>query len=336
MDANVQASNRYDGMAIAIDLVFKLPIIKHQDSYLSYPNMESKENFKKYRDCADALELHSRVCGEAARDIALNWAADCLIAIGQYKEALSMLPSLKIGGRASVSASNRLCVKIELNEDVEAREILTIFGPKLSNYGRANINAIETYVATTLSAIKENERRYIVGEWMGDAYESQHGFSLFSGHPSHIAVTRPRGFSFTQSSIAEKFCNNLIRLAENTYREDQGLPRVGEGWVAETILFYSIKERFPKFEVLQHFSPDWLGRQHFDVYLPQIHVALEYQGLQHDQPIDFFGGIEAYQKTVKRDRKKMMLAKRNSTYLIYVREGYDIDEIVNQINRQVD
>ncbi len=82
----------------------------------------------------------------------------------------------------------------------------------------------------------------------------------------------------------------------------------------------------------QHASPEWLGRQHLDVYLPEIAVGVEYQGAQHDGPVDFFGGPEAYEAVRKRDApRKLGLCKRNGVELVYVRPGYDLDAVVAEI-----
>ena len=114
-------------------------------------------------------------------------------------------------------------------------------------------------------------------------------------------------------------------------RTRRGIPRIGEGWVAETDLYYKIKEWFPKYLVEHHASPSWLGRQHLDIYIPKMKVAVEYQGKQHDEPIEFFGGKEAYLKTRQRDERKLALCKENGVSLLYVREGYEFADIVTQI-----
>lgn len=335
IDISMPVNQRYEGIDDAIKMVSNLPTRKLKDSYLSCPDVKRKDGLLQYEQCAVSLKKHANSCGPSAKEICLSWAGDCYAAIAHYHEALRTYPALPLGSRASSAASRILNIKFELNEDVSAREILTIFGPKLTKFGRLNITAIETYIDAALDGIKQREKRYIVGEWVADAYEVPDGYSLFNGHPSYITSKPPRGFVFSQSETAENFCVDLIRAAENTYREDKGLPKIGEGWIAETALFYAIKEQFPSLEVHQHASPEWLGRQHFDVYLPEVAVALEYQGLQHDQPVDYFGGLEAFQKTILRDKKKMLLAKKNNVLLIYVREGYCLDEILGQILERV-
>ncbi len=121
------------------------------------------------------------------------------------------------------------------------------------------------------------------------------------------------------------------REAENTAREDKDLPRVGEGWIGETELYYAIKNAIPERDVVQHARPKWLGRQHLDVFVPSLKIALEYQGEQHDTPIDFFGGQEVFAIRKKLDARKRRACKKNGVTLIEVRPGYNLQELIERI-----
>ena len=121
------------------------------------------------------------------------------------------------------------------------------------------------------------------------------------------------------------------RELENCMRIEKGLPKIGEGWISETTLFYEIKTRLKKFEVFHHGKPEWLGLQHFDIWIPSLNIAIEYQGAQHDRPVDFFGGKEAFKRNRERDKRKKSLCIENDVKLIEVREGYNIDNLINKI-----
>ena len=129
--------------------------------------------------------------------------------------------------------------------------------------------------------------------------------------------------------------NDLMRKAENNFRKSQGLKNVGESWVSEIELFNKLKNIFKDFEIQLHASPEWLGRQHLDIYFVDFNIAVEYQGRQHFEPIEFFGGEEAFKKNIERDKRKRELCKKNSCHLIEVKKGYDIDDLKKQIEESI-
>lgn len=65
---------------------------------------------------------------------------------------------------------------------------------------------------------------------------------------------------------------------------------------------------------------DWLGLQSLDFYLPKYNIAIECQGIQHYEPINYFGGKSGFEETVKRDNKKYELCKKNNINILYYSE----------------
>jgi len=115
--------------------------------------------------------------------------------------------------------------------------------------------------------------------------------------------------------------NHMMRQIENAVRKSYGVPAIGEGWVSETVLFHRIKGILSGEEVIQHGRPEWLGRQHLDIWIPAFSLAIEYQGTQHFQPIEFFGGEQAYNALRRRDARKRRLCRQNGVRLIEI--AYD-------------
>lgn len=105
--------------------------------------------------------------------------------------------------------------------------------------------------------------------------------------------------------------------AENKIREVLGVSKIGDKWVNETLLFNYVNILFSSFDVLREYSPAWLGRQRFDVYISDLNLAIEYQGKQHYEPIEFFGGQEAFQRNKIRDNEKLKKAKKNGVSVVY-------------------
>jgi hypothetical protein len=137
---------------------------------------------------------------------------------------------------------------------------------------------------------------------------------------------------YVEDIIAQIFIVFVLNM-QNPFREFKGLPKIGEGWISETELYYLIKNELNTYLVLQHGKPDWLGRQHFDIWIPELGVALEFQGEQHDRPVDFFGGERVFLENKKRDEIKRTKCIENNVRLIEVRKGYILSELINQILR---
>lgn len=109
------------------------------------------------------------------------------------------------------------------------------------------------------------------------------------------------------------------REAENLVRHRLGVPRIGEGWLAEANLLRVVQALYPQYEVLHQASPDWLGRQRFDIFIPELSLAIEYNGQQHYAPIEHFGGQRGFEATQQRDQEKRYKADEAGVTLIEFR-----------------
>ena len=85
-------------------------------------------------------------------------------------------------------------------------------------------------------------------------------------------------------------------------------------WKHELSLFHAVRRLYP--DTLYQYRPDWLGRQSLDLYIPSLRTAIEYQGIQHYLPVEFFGGEEALAQRRDLDRVKKELCTANSVQLI--------------------
>ena len=85
-------------------------------------------------------------------------------------------------------------------------------------------------------------------------------------------------------------------------------------WKHELSLFHAVRRLYP--DTLYQYRPDWLGRQSLDLYIPSLRTAIEYQGIQHYLPVEFFGGEEALSQRRDLDRVKKELCTANSVQLI--------------------
>lgn len=85
-------------------------------------------------------------------------------------------------------------------------------------------------------------------------------------------------------------------------------------WKSEQSLFILVRKIFP--DALFQYRPLWLAPQSIDIYIPSLNIGIEYQGRQHYESIDFFGGEEAFLHRKELDLRKKELCKSNELKLI--------------------
>lgn len=73
------------------------------------------------------------------------------------------------------------------------------------------------------------------------------------------------------------------------------------------------------------------GHLKFDFYLPQIHTVIEYQGIQHFEPVKFFGGEDAFRIRQRRDRIKRDYCVAHDIRFAEIRYDEDIEIALKKI-----
>lgn len=129
--------------------------------------------------------------------------------------------------------------------------------------------------------------------------------------------------------------NRRIRnLIENEVREKFGHKKVGETWTSETILYYIVKKLFPQYTVHRHYRPDFLGGLELDIYIEEVRVGIEYQGIQHYKPIKHWGGKEALEKVKERDARKKQICIDEKINLVYFEysDGLNDDLVLQKLS----
>lgn len=117
------------------------------------------------------------------------------------------------------------------------------------------------------------------------------------------------------SRQANKKLNSKI---ENITRQEFGYKKIGDRWTSETMLFQIAGVLFQGSEILRHYRPEWLQGLEYDIYIPHIKLAIEYQGQQHFFAIEAWGGEKALEKVKQRDVKKVMLSQNLGIRLLTI------------------
>lgn len=109
-------------------------------------------------------------------------------------------------------------------------------------------------------------------------------------------------------------------------------------WVSEELVYHIAKKYFKEYEVIYQHRPYFLrsskdGQMSYDVFISKLNVAIEYQGKQHFEPIDFFGGVTSFEDGRRRDQEKARLSKENGIKLVYINYDEEItpDLIIERV-----
>jgi len=273
--------------------------------------------------------------------------ADILLCMGNYEESIRIRQKNITGKIIAVNAANMLInLKHKFEVKIQAEDLLSV-SSKLTNYGKENIDDILAVMNVLLDEAYHSNQVDIIDEIVADEaknpFRKREQLSLFWGNPFGYELNKrlvsddlKKDYIFFPDN--KKFIHlikELSRVSENMLRETRGLPKVGEGWVNETKLYYAIKEIFPQYKIIHQYRCKWLGLQSLDIFVEELNIGIEYQGAQHLRPIDFFGGEEAFKKTQQRDRKKKSLCDKHGIRLIYVYENYDLKDVIDEINSYI-
>lgn len=106
-------------------------------------------------------------------------------------------------------------------------------------------------------------------------------------------------------------------------------------WLSEQKAYAIVRNYFP--DAKFHYEADWLRAQHLDIYIPSKKTAIEYQGKQHTESVEFFGGDEGLKNNIIRDQRKRQRCRQNGVTLLYwdydapLSDDYFINSIVPNI-----
>ncbi len=116
----------------------------------------------------------------------------------------------------------------------------------------------------------------------------------------------------------------IWNIIESEVRLKFGHKRVGEAWTSETILYNIICSLFPDKKIIHHYRPDFLQGLELDIFIDDFKLGIEYQGIQHFEPIEHWGGEESLRELKQRDKTKKQICDSLNIALVYFNHDEDL------------
>lgn len=146
----------------------------------------------------------------------------------------------------------------------------------------------------------------------------------------HIKSNNPY---YSEKEILYNAINNKYH---NLERYDNVMPK--NKWKSEQLVYELTKKIFKNKSVIYQYRPYFLKTEHgqmsYDVFICGEDIAIEYQGKQHFEPVEIFGGEKSFKEQIKRDKLKKYLSDLNGIKLIYI--NYNDKITTELIKKKID
>lgn len=130
--------------------------------------------------------------------------------------------------------------------------------------------------------------------------------------------------------------HGIFKQSPNNHLSGNGCPRCknsyGEREISNYLESNSIKY-LREFKFKQCFYKDKLP---FDFYLPEYNLCIEFNGIQHYEPVDFFGGVISYENQLIRDSIKNKYCLDNKINLLIIKYDENIEFKISSILKSLE
>lgn len=119
----------------------------------------------------------------------------------------------------------------------------------------------------------------------------------------------------------------------NSHLTGQGCPTCKESKGEEFIRNYLIDNKIGFIQEKKFKDCIYKSELPFDFYLPELNTCIEYNGIQHYKPIEYFGGLESFEYQIIRDKIKNEYCLNNNIHLLIIKYN---DNILEKLSTLLD
>ena len=260
--------------------------------------------------------FHGRGCRKCA---IIKHASGFLLSTAEWKSRLSELPKwISFHLPKNHKARDEINCKCEKHGEFKKPLYLLAKGnhcPDCSR-SRASSKMQLTKLGIEISSIEdkaviENFWRKRLLKKHGDRYEYDFP-DEFNAHTPIIITCRKHGVF--EQTLSNHFYNNVGCPKCKMTRGERDIAK----YLEDKKINYSYDKKFDDLRVTRKLK--------FDFYLPDLNKLIEYDGVQHFEPVGFFGGEKGLKKTKAFDQKKNKYAKAKGIPLLRIKYDEPIEE----------
>ena len=126
-------------------------------------------------------------------------------------------------------------------------------------------------------------------------------------------------------------CNNIFEMSPDAFIRGQRCPHCRQSH-GELDIGTFLKNHSINYEFQKRFK-DCRDKYTlpFDFYIPTLNYCIEFDGRQHYEPVDYFGGEKALKEVRRRDGIKTKYCKEKGIKLLRIRYDEDVEEKMKTI-----
>lgn len=138
---------------------------------------------------------------------------------------------------------------------------------------------------------------------------------------------------YIQNSIHKRFLS-VKKIIVDEVKQSFKLRR----WVNESVLANVVQELFKEYTIYRNYRPSILEGLELDIYIQELKLGIEYQGIQHVKSIKHWGGEEDLKIRKEHDKRKAELCKMNGIELIYFWYDENINKelVLSKLGKYID
>lgn len=272
--------------------------------------------------------IYSGVCIDYFKFHGMDYYRKC---IDNFNVVDKALPELELRERYQEYSGERYHILILKMEDVEGKEVYGVGYTK---------NQVKVYINRLCKVLQEKSSSALIGGVGCLPYRENRSFiNAFLSWKGKKRLWRIENkFSYCFVDVYVKNDHELYDLPSEylraAYTGSYSNMKFGtyhkpvNPWKSEELVYNITQKIFKDYQVLYQYRPHFLftdkGNMSYDVYICGLKIAIEYQGKQHFEPVEYFGGEENYERQKQRDEIKAKISEKNGIKLIYIYYWEDI------------